>query len=91
LAVYFVHPRHSGACHRHCHSDRDQLVSTAIPLVASQLAATYPTWRARNRTGKGTPITNDVVVLDIYRNIATVRVISPDFVDYLHLAKLDGQ
>lgn len=31
----------------------------------------------------------DVVVLDFYKNIATVRVITPHYYEYLHLAKLD--
>jgi len=35
--------------------------------------------------------TCDVTVLDIADNIASVKVVSEPFIDYLHLAKLDGQ
>ena len=47
--------------------------------------------RARKRTSKATLAEIDVAVLDVYRNIATARIVSPDFVDYAHLVKLDGQ
>ncbi len=33
----------------------------------------------------------EVTILDIADNIATVRVVSEPFVDYLHLARLDGE
>jgi hypothetical protein len=33
----------------------------------------------------------DVVVLDHYKNIASVRVTSPHYYEYLHLAKIDGK
>ena len=33
----------------------------------------------------------EVTVLDIGDNIASVRVLSDPFIDYLHLAKLDGR
>jgi len=32
-----------------------------------------------------------ITVLDIADNIASVKVLSEPFVDYLHLAKLDGR
>ena len=32
-----------------------------------------------------------VSILDVYREIATVRVDSPEYVDYLHLAKAEGR
>ena len=35
--------------------------------------------------------TCDVTVLDIADNIASVKVVSEPFVDYLHLVKLDGR
>lgn len=34
---------------------------------------------------------NEVVILERYQNIATAKTISADYVDYLHLAKIDGQ
>lgn len=33
----------------------------------------------------------EIVVLDVFRHIATVRVLSYPYMDYLHLAKIDGQ
>ena len=33
----------------------------------------------------------EVIVLDHYRNIATVKVITPDYYEYLHLAKMHAK
>jgi len=33
----------------------------------------------------------DITILDLADNIASVKVVSEPFVDYLHLAKLDGK
>ena len=33
----------------------------------------------------------DVVILDVFGNAATVRAEARDWVDYLHLGKVDGQ
>ncbi|MBZ5589663.1 MAG: nuclear transport factor 2 family protein [Acidobacteriia bacterium] len=33
---------------------------------------------------------NQVIVLDISGNMASVKTISPDYVDFLHMAKVDG-
>jgi len=35
--------------------------------------------------------TFEIVVLDVFRHIASVKVSSYPFMDYLHLAKMDGQ
>jgi len=34
---------------------------------------------------------NEVVILDLFKDIATAKIISADFVDYLHLANLNGE
>lgn len=34
---------------------------------------------------------NEVIILDVYQNIATAKAISADYVDYLHLAKINRQ
>jgi hypothetical protein len=34
---------------------------------------------------------NEVFVLDVSETIATAKSISPDFIDYIHLAKVDGR
>ena len=43
--------------------------------------------------GKQTPEAkrlNDVVILDIYENAASVKVIAADWLDYLHVARWNG-
>lgn len=34
---------------------------------------------------------NEVVILDVMSKTATVKTITHDFIDYIHLAKIDGQ
>jgi hypothetical protein len=44
--------------------------------------------------GKSFPrekLKNEVTILDIYKNTASVKAISAQFVDYLHLAKFNGK
>lgn len=44
--------------------------------------------------GKSFPrekLKNEVIILDIYKNTASVKAISAQFVDYLHLAKFDAK
>ena len=44
--------------------------------------------------GKSFPrekLKNEVIILDIYKNTASVKAISAQFVDYLHLGKFDGK
>ncbi len=48
----------------------------------------------KNRAGKPTPAAervSDVRVLDIFENAATVRAEMAGWVDYMHLAKFDGE
>jgi len=33
----------------------------------------------------------EVVILDVFKNMASVKTVSPDFVDYLHLVRSEGQ
>ena len=33
----------------------------------------------------------DVTVLDVFGNAATVKVIANDWIDYLHVSKVDGR
>ena len=33
----------------------------------------------------------DVSILDIYRNVASVKIVAGDWIDYLHVARFDGQ
>lgn len=39
---------------------------------------------------EGEEMNNEFILLDLYENIATVKLISKDFMDYLHLAKFDN-
>ena len=41
--------------------------------------------------GKGFDPSQEVIVLDVFRDIATVKVRSAPFVEYLHLARLDNR
>jgi len=48
----------------------------------------------RGGGGSSTPkekVHNEIEVLDVYGGIATVKAVSVDFVDYLHLAKINGE
>jgi hypothetical protein len=48
----------------------------------------------RNGGGKGTPPElrrQDVKILDVYGNSASVRVDAAQWVDYLHLGRIDGR
>jgi hypothetical protein len=48
----------------------------------------------RNGGGKNTPKEKqlkDVTILDVYENVASVKVIASDWVDYLHMAKWNGR
>lgn len=33
----------------------------------------------------------EVAILDVFKNTASVKTVSPDFVDYIHLAKYNGE
>lgn len=34
---------------------------------------------------------NEVIILDVGRDIASVKTVTPDFVDYIHMARVDGR
>jgi hypothetical protein len=40
---------------------------------------------------EGEEMNNTFTLLDLHENIATVKLISKDFIDYLHLANFDGE
>ncbi len=57
---------------------------------------TYTTMVAYTKKGFGTKSkkegqVNQVKILDVSPTIASVKTVSPEFIDYLHLAKVDGQ
>jgi len=48
----------------------------------------------RSGGGTGTPEANrmkEVVILDVHGDVASVKVIMHGWIDYLHMARLDGQ
>jgi len=48
----------------------------------------------RQGWGKGTPPEKqqkDVTILDVYRGAASVKIVATDWIDYLHLAKWNGE
>lgn len=49
---------------------------------------------ARAGGGKGKPVEErgiEVTVFDVYKNIASARAVAEEYVDYMHLAKHNGQ
>lgn len=58
------------------------------------MGATKLVANVRAGFGKKTPKEKqqkDVTILDRYQNAATVKVVASDWIDYLHVAKLDGR
>lgn len=44
--------------------------------------------------GKNTPKEKqlkEVTILDVYENVASVKIVASDWIDYLHIAKFNGQ
>lgn len=60
----------------------------------NHMGATELVGIARSREGKATPADKqqkDVTVLDVFGNAATVKVVANDWIDYLHVSKIDGR
>jgi hypothetical protein len=48
----------------------------------------------RGGGGKNTPKDKqqkDVTILDVYENVATVKLVATDWIDYMHIAKYNGR
>lgn len=48
----------------------------------------------REGYGKNTPIEKqqkDVIILDVFENAASVKIVASDWIDYLHIAKFNGR
>ena len=59
-----------------------------------QMGATKLVANVRNGGGKKTPKEKqlkDVTILDRYENVASVKVVASDWIDYLQLAKMNGR
>ena len=64
-------------------------VSRIENMGASKLVA-----NVRAGGGKKTPAASqrkDVTILDRFENAASVKVVASDWVDYLHVARIDGR
>ena len=70
--------------------DRGLKKEIARPTTHSQMIAFAKDWNKSNT--KFPPIPNDqVTILSIYNRIASVKLVSDNWVEYLHLIKLDGK
>ncbi len=59
-----------------------------------QMSAMSLVQGTRKGFGKNTPKEKqqkDVTILDVYENAASVKVVASDWIDYLHIAKFNGQ
>jgi hypothetical protein len=59
-----------------------------------QMSAMTLVQGTRRGGGKETPKERqqkDVTVLDVYQNVASVKVVASDWIDYLHVAKFNGR
>jgi hypothetical protein len=59
-----------------------------------QMGAMTLTLGTRSRASNPTPKEkrqNDVTVLDVFENAASVKIVATDWIDYLHVAKFNGR
>jgi len=59
-----------------------------------QMSALTLVQGTRRGGGKDTPANkrqSDVTILDVYENVASVKVVAFDWIDYLHVAKFNGR
>lgn len=59
-----------------------------------QMSAMTLVQRTRSAIGTKTPKDQqqkDVVILDVFENVASVRVTATDWIDYLHMARFNGR
>jgi hypothetical protein len=59
-----------------------------------QIGAMTLVQRARRGGGKDTPLSQqqkDIEILDIFRNVASVKVTMSGWVDYMHIARFNGR
>ena len=60
----------------------------------NQMSAMSLVQGTRAGWGKNTPKEKqqkDVIILDVYENAASVKVVASDWIDYLHMAKFNGK
>ncbi|NIR48901.1 nuclear transport factor 2 family protein [candidate division KSB1 bacterium] len=70
-----------------------KLSKSGRPVLADISKTTLVEYTASGG-GKDTPkdkLFYEVTILDVYKNMATVKAVSANYVDYLHLTKWDGR
>ena len=70
--------------------DRDTKKEYARATTKSQMLEYATSWNKGNNRFPTSP-NNQIEILDIYNRIATVKLVSDNWVEYLHLIKLDGK
>lgn len=70
--------------------DRESRKEYAKATTREDMMAFANNWNKANNRFPLAP-NDDVTILDIYNRIATVKIVSDNWVDYLHLIKLDGE
>ena len=71
-------------------SDSDTGGDRVRHMTARQLVdATVSGYAARVAEQKGRQ--NDVQILDVFGNVASVKVVATTWIDYLHIGKVDGE
>ncbi len=68
--------------------NRSIKAEVARPTTRSQMMAFAEDWNKSNSKFPPVP-NNEITILDIYNRIATVRLVSDNWVEYLHLIKLN--
>ena len=70
------------------------MVNPSGRAALDQIGAMTLVQRTRRGGGRDTPAARqqkDVVIHDIFRNVASVRVTASDWIDYLHIARVNGR
>ncbi len=70
--------------------DRNIKAEVSRPTTRDQMIAFAEDWNKSNMKFPFVP-NNQVNILDIYNRIATVKLVSDNWVEYLHLIKLNGK
>jgi hypothetical protein len=70
--------------------DRESKKEYARATTKTEMMTFANNWNKANNQFPPKP-NNEIEILDIYNRIATVKIISDNWVDYLHLIKLDGE
>ena len=60
----------------------DQMSAMSL-VLGTRARATRPTPKEKRQ--------NDVTVLDVFENAASVKIVATDWIDYLHVAKFNGR